>query len=959
MKKLFLILINLFFVIYSFAQNTTISGKIISDEDKSPVAGASLAIKGTVSGTVANANGTFVLNTSQKLPFTLRVSAVGFLQQEIVVKNSDNLNITLKENTGTLEEVKVTGNRVEESITKAPVTVEKLGVKQILNSASADVYSLLQNLKGVDLLTQSLGFKSVNIRGFGANNNNRFVQLTDGMDNRSPGYGFGFGNAAGVSDIDIESIEILPGASSALYGPDALQGLMLTKTKSPFEYQGLSAQVKLGVNNIDKNNFGPKGYTDLAIRYAQQLGKKVAFKVNLQTVNGTDFIADNYDDRSHRGRPGFFVVDNSSNSVKLGFTPNNDPSSNLTYDGVNIYGDDFNNSGAVSYPAVYQTAPALAGKTVTRTGYTELDLLQNGGQFKSLRLNAALHVKLTDKIEAIAAWYYGNGNLIRTAGFREYYPDYNRHQVKLELRADEWFVRGYTTIQSAEGYNLGALAQRMLQISKPTATWGTDFATAYNANGGNITASRNAADAGKFLPGDANFTKYYNDLSNTLNTDFIPGSTTIRGVRVLDNSSLTHFEGMYNFKKFLPEAFEVITGASFRRYNLLTKRTIFPVSKIDGSEFTINEYGWYTQGSVKIKLSDDITFKPIVAVRYDKNQYFDGGFTPRVSGILTLGQHNFRASWQSAFRNPSPNQLLADGGTGGGEVGGSQASIEGANLIANPAYTETSALAYRASVTAATPNGNESLLVKYVPNPSAFTTEKIKTWEIGYKTLLSNKLFVDAFYFNSNYNDFIATQNYYQPKTVGQIADLRTSATTTTYAVNFNNFNEIFVSGYGIGLEYALGKGYNFGFNYANQVGSITLKDINGNVLKDAFGNEIVKRKMSNPEVSRVQRNFFISPEDRYNITFSNPKLTKNLGFTLTYRWTSEMWVEQGTTAGDIWLPSWNTFDAALSYKIPSIKSLIKVGGSNIFNKYYSQGYGLANIGALYYVSINFDQIFR
>jgi iron complex outermembrane recepter protein len=953
MRKIILILLSFFFVNISMAQTTSIKGKITNNEDKSGIAGATLVIKGTVSGTVANAKGDFVLNTNQKPPFTIRVSAIGFLQKEIVVNNSDPLNIGLVESIGTLEEVQVTGNRVEESITKAPVTVEKLGVKQILNGASADVYSLLQNLKGVDLLTQSLGFKSVNLRGFGANNNNRFVQLTDGMDNRSPGFGFGFGAAAGVSDIDIESIEILPGASSALYGPDALQGLMLTKTKSPFEYQGLSAQAKLGVNNVGKANFGAKPYTDFAIRYAQQIGKNFAFKVNLQTINGTDFIADNVDDRSHRGRPGFFVLDN--NVVKLGFTPNNDPSNNLTYDGVNIYGDDFNNSGAFTFPAAFPTAPALAGKTVTRTGYSELDLLQNDGKFKSLRANLALHYKLTDKIELIGAWYYGNGNFIRTAGFREYYPDYNRHQIKLELRSDEWFLRGYTTMQSAEGYNLGALAQRMLQISKPTATWGANFETAYAANGGNIADARNTADVGKFLPGDANFTKYYNDLSTTLSTDFIPGSTTIRGVRVLDNSSLSHFEGMYNFKKLLPEAAEIITGASFRRYNLLTKRTIFPVNKLDGSEYTINEYGWYTQGSVKLKLSDNVTFKPIVAVRYDKNQYFDGGFTPRVSGVLTLGQHNFRASWQSAFRNPSPNQLLADGGTG--EVGGSQASVDGANLTANPAYTEASSNAYRASVSAGSPN--ESLLVKYTPNPSAFTTEKIKTWEIGYKALLSNKLFIDAFYFNSTYNDFIATQNYNQPKTVGLISDLRTSANYNVYAINFNNFNEIYVNGYGIGLEYALGGGYNIGANYANQVGSITLKDNSGNILKDAFGNEIVKRKMSNPEVSRVQRNFFISPEDRYNISFSNPKVTKNLGFNITYRWTSDMWVEQGTTAGDITLPSWSTFDAAVSYKIPSMKTMLKVGGSNIFNKYYSQGYGLANIGGLYYVSLNFDEIFR
>jgi iron complex outermembrane recepter protein len=948
MRKIFLILLSFLFVTISMAQTTGIKGKIINNEDKSPIAGATIVIKGTVTGTVANAKGDFTLNTNQTPPFTIKVSAIGFLQKEIEVKNSEPLNIGLGESIGTLEEVQVTGNRVEESITKAPVTVEKLGVKQILNGASADVYSLLQNLKGVDLLTQSLGFKSVNLRGFGANNNNRFVQLTDGMDNRSPGFGFGFGAAAGVSDIDIESIEILPGASSALYGPDALQGLMLTKTKSPFEYQGLSAQAKLGVNNVGKANIGAKPYTDFAIRYAKQIGKNFALKVNLQTINGTDFIADNVDDRSHRGRPGFFVVEN--NSVRVGFTPNNDPANNLTYDGVNIYGDDFNNGGAFTFPATFATAPALAGKTVTRTGYPELDLLQNDGKFKSLRANVALHYKLTDKIELIGAWYYGNGNFIRTAGFREYYPDYNRHQIKLELRADEWFLRGYTTMQSAEGYNLGALAQRMLQISKPTATWGANFATAYAANGGNIADARNTADAGKFLPGDANFTKYYNDLSTTLSTDFIPGSTTIRGVRVLDNSSLSHFEGMYNFKKLLPEAVEIITGASFRRYNLLTKRTIFPVNKLDGSEYTINEYGWYTQGSVKLKLSENITFKPIVAVRYDKNQYFDGGFTPRISGVLTLGQHNIRASWQSAFRNPSPNQLLADGGTG--EVGGSQASVDGANLIANPAYTEASANAYRASVNAGSPN--ESLLVKYVPNPSAFTTEKIKTWEIGYKALLSNKLFIDAFYFNSTYNDFIATQNYNQPKTVGLISDLRTSTNYNVYAINFNNFNEIYVNGFGFGLE-----GYNVGANYANQVGSITLKDNSGNILKDAFGNEIVKRKMSNPEVSRVQRNFFISPEDRYNISFSNPKVTKNVGFNITYRWTSDMWVEQGTTAGDITLPSWNTFDASVSYKIPSMKTMLKVGGSNIFNKYYSQGYGLANIGGLYYVSLNFDEIFR
>ena len=114
---------------------------------------------------------------------------------------------------------------------------------------------------------------------------------------------------------------------------------------------------------------------------------------------------------------------------------------------------------------------------------------------------------------------------------------------------------------------------------------------------------------------------------------------------------------------------------------------------------------------------------------------------------------------------------------------------------------------------------------------------------------------------------------------------------------------------------------------------------------------------MSNLEVSAIGRNFFISPEDRYNITLSNPKVTKNFGFSLAYRWTSEMWVEQGTTQGDILLPSWNTLDVAVSYKVPEWRSIIKLGATNLANKYYGQGYGLAQVGGLYYIAINFDNV--
>jgi outer membrane receptor protein involved in Fe transport len=300
--------------------------------------------------------------------------------------------------------------------------------------------------------------------------------------------------------------------------------------------------------------------------------------------------------------------------------------------------------------------------------------------------------------------------------------------------------------------------------------------------------------------------------------------------------------------------------------------------------------------------------------------------------------------------------LLADGKIG--EVGGSEEAVTAANLYNNPAYPEAAVSAFRNISNAAYNDTVKLAATKYTPNPANFTTEKIQTWEIGYKGTISKFLYIDAFYYQSRYKDFIATQNFMQAKTQGApLSQFSSGNNTVTYQVNFNNFNEIFVTGFGIGLDAVLGQGYTLGVNYANQIGTVTMKDNNGVTLKDAFGVEIVNRKMSNPEVSRVGRNFFISPENRYNIMLNNPKVTKNFGFSVAYRWTDKMWVEQGNTQGDVMLPAWNTIDAAFSYKIPAYRTIVKLGASNLLNQYYSQGYGLAQIGGVYYIALNFDEV--
>ena len=936
---------------------TNLAG-LITDEENQPLAGVTIIIRGTNTGTVTQADGRFSLSTQQELPLTISVSFIGYRRQDVIARGSNfrNLDVKMTEEAILTDEVVVSASRVPEDIRKAAVTVEKLGVRQFANSPANSPFDALQNVKGVDLLTQSLTFKSVNLRGFGANNNNRFLQLTDGMDNRSPGLGFGFGNVAGISDLDVESIELIPGASSALYGPDALQGLMLTTSKNPFTYQGLSAQVKVGANNFGKVNFGSKPYVDYAFRYAKQLGTRFALKASFQRLTGTDFIADDYGDRSTNARSPFWATDAGRGGVAtgIGYVPNNDPNTNLQYDGVNSYGDEIGgNQSSFTYPANYGNG-SLLNKQVTRTGYREIDLLGNSGKVFNNRANVSLHYKLSNTIQASLGWYYGEGNFIRTAGFREYFPDYKRNQFKAEIRGDNFFVRAYTTRQQAEAWNIGQVAAAINNTWKSTAQWASEFGQAYVENKVTIGQARNTADNGRLLPGSADFNRVRDAFANTFNTDTVPGYKGVRGLRFRDNSSLYHYEGMYNFTQLLGNAAEVIAGGSLRHYVLNTGGTAV-TRKADGSEYTIDEYGAYVQAAKEFRLGSAVTVKPTVAIRYDKNQYFTGGFTPRASAVLSLGVHNIRGSWQSAFRNPSPGQLFAVPPAGkSGDVGGSQLAAQTAGLFANPAYLSNDVADYTAGRLTADQLSGRTY------DPSRFTTEKIKTWEIGYKTLISNKLYVDAFYFHSQYTDFIAAQSFYQLLTPGggPVA-LSNSANYRTLQVNFNNYNEIYVNGAGLGLEYGLGRGFTLSGNYAYQVGTVTLRDAQGNVRKNRAGQEVVKRKMSDPDVAQLGRNFFISPENRYNISLSNPRITDRLGANVTYRWTDRMWVEQGTTAGDVFLPSWTSVDAQVSYKVPSVKSVFKFGGTNILNNYYAQGYGLARIGGLYYVSITFDELMR
>ena len=236
---------SLFFCSLTFAQNS-ISG-IVTDSNNQPIPGANIKIVGDTSGTITDIDGSFVLQSSRKPPFTIEVTSVGFTSQKINVSSAgQKISVKLLDEENKLDEIVVSASRTPERVLESPVTIERMGIAEIKKTASPSFYDGLENLKEVQMNTSSMSFKSINTRGFASVANTRFMQLVDGMDNSSPLLNFVLGNLIGVSEIDVQSVELLPGASSALYGANAFNGILFMSSRSPFTSQGITAYAKFG-----------------------------------------------------------------------------------------------------------------------------------------------------------------------------------------------------------------------------------------------------------------------------------------------------------------------------------------------------------------------------------------------------------------------------------------------------------------------------------------------------------------------------------------------------------------------------------------------------------------------------------------------------------------------------------------------------------------------------------------
>src|SRR5210317_1476296 len=272
-----------------FAQ-TSVSGLVTDSDTADPIPGVNIRVVGESIGTSTDFDGKFSLNVNRDVPFSIEFTSVGYQSKSVeITENGQYLEIVIAEDATSLDEVVVSASRTPETIRESPVTIERIGIRELKSSTSASFYDGLENLKGIDVNRGSLTFNSVNTRGFATFANERFVQLVDGMDNASPALNFVMGNLVGVNELDLKSVEIIPGAASALYGANAFNGILFMSTRSPFDDEGVSFYAKSGLTM--QKAAGDNAFYDIGVRLAHRFSDKFAAKVSFSYLKGTDWYA--------------------------------------------------------------------------------------------------------------------------------------------------------------------------------------------------------------------------------------------------------------------------------------------------------------------------------------------------------------------------------------------------------------------------------------------------------------------------------------------------------------------------------------------------------------------------------------------------------------------------------------------------------------------------------------------
>lgn len=208
-------------------------------------------------------------------------------------------------------------------------------------------------------------------------------------------------------------------------------------------------------------------------------------------------------------------------------------------------------------------------------------------------------------------------------------------------------------------------------------------------------------------------------------------------------------------------------------------------------------------------------------------------------------------------------------------------------------------------------------------NLSPLSQEKNTTFDIGYRSLIGEKLYLDVSYYHTSYQDLVV-----RVSTASPVVD-------RVFLVYSNIAQKITSNGFNAGASYLINGGYKLDIGYTNTSFNAT-------------------------EALKANSGFlpsFNTPKNRINVGIANSNVAKsNVGFNLKFRYADAYTWQSPFGAGVI--PSNKIVDLALTYQLSSLSSMIKLGATNLTGKEYRTVYGGPGVGSIYYVSWTYDGIF-
>ncbi|HLP18960.1 MAG TPA: TonB-dependent receptor, partial [Chitinophagales bacterium] len=895
------------------------------------------------------------------------------------------------------------------------LTIECMGLGAIKQTASSTFYEGLGTLKGVDMTAASLGFVVINTRGFNSTSPVRSLQLLDGADNQSPGLNFSVGNFAGASEIDIQKVDLIVGASSPLYGPNAFNGVINLQTKNPFYHNGLSIYVKGAERNLFEG----------AIRYAKSFKNKsgedkFAMKFNFSYLRALDWQANNLAAATNSWQP----------ATNYG-----------GYDAVNRYGDELPTKNSLNFddPSSRRLKPGLG--QIFRTGYEEKDVLNYN--IKNIKANSALHYKITDKIEARVAYNFGYGTTVYQGDNRYSINDIRIHQIRAEIvQQDKFYLRAYTTMENAgNSYDGVFTAIKLQDAQKSIAQWSNAYSQFWSNGGSGVGAPVGKVNnlLGVYSPSTSNdidpsrpgFQNYWFPATITSDTSqwagiramvnaaydsilarngdsltlwhsqartfadtisssafgkprLVPGTKEYNdslkaitsrtafeqnGTQFFDRSKLFHVQGEYKIdvkkKNAEKNILDILVGASFRMYFPDSRGTIFSDTITDyqirnrnsgeTSKVTVNEYNALQKDSFEIV---DFTRRKItnweVGAYLSLNRKFElDEFNALILTATVRFDRNQNFAWKRKDGKWDPIITPA------------------ASIVYSYKNNHTVRLSFSSAVR----------------NPTL--QDQFLYYNVGRAILIGNLYGVDSLVTVESFQDYLGStpndKNLLKWFDVPAVRPEKVQTLELGYkgiiAKKVFLDGSAYVSwyrdflGYQIGTSlnstvtltgdtnYSIRQIYRVAANASDRVMTygasvgfnyffINNYSFNGNYS----WNRLDKRGSSDPIIPA-----FNTPEHKFNVGISGKDIklgnVKGFAFNVNFKWIKGF-VFEGSPQFSGSIPSYSLLDAQVSYEWAKIYTTFKLGGSNLVSKKNYQVYGGPAVGRMIYGSllVNIDQ---